>query len=119
VFGIRTDGSQRDELADPVNACRLHQLQADDGVLVEEFARIDAVRTDAADNCRQMQNDFRLGIDEQSPHAVGVAQIVVGRCAARKPPPDHAATKPGRHADPKSQPAGNDNAFVCKRVHGY
>jgi len=55
----------------------LHELDAHDGVFVEESTRVFSIRTDAAYDCRQMDHQLWTPVIEGAPDAVVRPKVVI------------------------------------------
>ncbi len=110
---IGADGADADELLDAGAARVLQRQRAEHHVLEEEEARGVAVRADAANHRREMNDDVGLEIAVHPRHVRFARQIVL-RLARRE---DGGAARLERRHDVAAEEAmatGHDNAFACK-----
>jgi hypothetical protein len=77
VFGIGADRPDSDELAHAVLPGFVHELDAHYQVVVEEFCRAGAVRSNTADQGCQVEDDVGTGILEHAQNFGMFNQIIV------------------------------------------
>src|ERR1019366_4848631 len=77
-LGVGTDGTQDHGLLSLVDAGGLNELDAHDGVVIEETAGVLAVGADAAYDGSQVDQDLRLVFGEEALDGVGSGEIIFG-----------------------------------------
>ena len=108
---VRADRAGRDQLPDLGQAALLEHVQPHHRVLEQVAARVVAVGADAADLCRQVDDQVRPRVGQQATDGCAIDQVVVAR--ARD---EHARALPlhALHhvASEKSGAAGDDDLLV-------
>ncbi len=115
-LGVRADGAELDELAQVlrggVRAARLDELDAHEGVVVEEAAGVEAVGADAPDLRREVDDDVRAG------RARGASRRRRGRGGRTRSTGGAKTTLPADGAQPLDEVAPEEAVAAGDEVSG-
>ena len=121
-LGVRADGAELDELAEVlrggVGAARLDELDAHEGVVVEEAAGVEAVGADAPDLRREVDDDVRAGELEEHLDVVGDEEVELGHGRREDDVARNGAQPLDEVAPEEAVAAGDEDSGGCGHWRG-
>ncbi len=117
MLGVGADGAGADELGDAVQPGLFHELDAHEGVVVEEAARVGPVGADAAADRGQVDDDVGPGDLEEPADGAAVAEVEVSTAGGEDVGRAVLFQFVAERLAEEASPAGDNDASSLEEAH--